>query len=207
MIRLLPRPLSSTPLPSASCLSFSIFLSTYLRGGGGGGRGRGAKSYDREKAWLSRNRWILSGEASSLPVAHTCVKWLTAPHENLKCNKKDTVHSTCYTCHPPFAYLYSTCTHVSLPCLIKGTVRLWIRLYILSLATSYFGMLLGPELTLTKNDFRIKKHVSWGYFASEMITTLFRFRKVLRWTEKMQYHVDQKIILSWTNPFVISKLF
>ncbi len=57
-------------------------------------------------------------------------------------------------------------------------------------------MLLGTELTLIKNDFRIKKHVSRGYFALEMITTLFRFRKVLRWIEKMQYHVDRKIILS-----------
>jgi hypothetical protein len=52
--------LRTTPLSSASCLSFSVFLCVvrraYRRGGGGGG----AESYDGEKAWSSMIHLILS---------------------------------------------------------------------------------------------------------------------------------------------------
>ncbi len=52
------------PLPSASCLSFSVFQfvtgRTYWRKMGEGGGG-GAKSFDNEKAWYSVNHSILSG--------------------------------------------------------------------------------------------------------------------------------------------------
>ncbi len=59
MIRLLARPLP--PLPSATCLSFSVFLCgrAYCRERGVPG-GRGAESYDRKKAWPSINHLILS---------------------------------------------------------------------------------------------------------------------------------------------------
>jgi hypothetical protein len=60
-----PPPSPTSPLlPSASCLSFSVFLCVVGRafwrekGGGGGGR---ANPYDREKAWSSVNHSILSG--------------------------------------------------------------------------------------------------------------------------------------------------
>ncbi len=56
---------SSPSHPSASCLSFSVFLCDALveltDGRGGGRRGwGGAKSYDDEKAWSSINHSILS---------------------------------------------------------------------------------------------------------------------------------------------------
>ncbi len=51
------------PLPSANCLSFSVFLClagrAYYRERGGGGE-RGAKSYNRKKAWPCINHSILS---------------------------------------------------------------------------------------------------------------------------------------------------
>jgi len=54
---------TSLPLPSANCLSFSVFLClagrAYCRERGGGGE-RGAKSYDCKKAWPSINHSILS---------------------------------------------------------------------------------------------------------------------------------------------------
>ncbi len=64
-------------------------------------------------------------------------------HEILKCHK-NTYYSTHVT--PSFATVCISLksTHVSLPGLIKGTVRLWIRCtvqYILSLATSYFDLI------------------------------------------------------------------
>ncbi len=165
MIRLIPRPPflhPSTVSNLSLILNFPINLLT-----GEGGRGRGAKSYDREKAWPSRNQSILSAVASSLSVAHTCVKWLTTPHEILKCHK-NTYYSThvtpllCIRLHLSKMYTCFDC-----PASLKG----WFAYesdvqYILSLATSYFYMLLGPELTLIKNDFRIKKH----------FTRLFCFR-------------------------------
>ncbi len=64
MIRLQARLLS--PSPSASCLSFSVFLCVagpaYSRERGGRvGHGRGAESYDRNKACHTLNRSVLSG--------------------------------------------------------------------------------------------------------------------------------------------------
>ncbi len=61
-------PLAPHHLPSATCLSFSVFLSSLLTGEGGGG-GRGAKSYDREKAWPSINHSVLSAYMSPTQVA------------------------------------------------------------------------------------------------------------------------------------------
>jgi hypothetical protein len=64
LYRLTPAP--SPLLPSANCLSFSVFLCVagpaYRRemGGGGGEGGRGAESYERKKDWASINRSILS---------------------------------------------------------------------------------------------------------------------------------------------------
>ncbi len=56
----LPTPLYP-PLPTASCLSFSVFLcvagQAYWRGGEGFG---GTKSYDGEKSWSSINHSVLS---------------------------------------------------------------------------------------------------------------------------------------------------
>ncbi len=71
MIWLLFRPIP--PLPSASCLSFSVFLcvagQAYWRESGGeGGRG-GAKSYHHEKAWFSINHSILTSRLHSSPFA------------------------------------------------------------------------------------------------------------------------------------------
>jgi hypothetical protein len=58
----LPTPFS--PLPSATCLSFSAYLFVapveFTDGRGGGGGGRGAEFYDREKAWPSINHSMLS---------------------------------------------------------------------------------------------------------------------------------------------------
>jgi len=60
MIWLLPHPLLPT-LPSASCLSLSVFLPVELTDGRGGvGE---AKSYDGEKDCYSINHSILSGSA------------------------------------------------------------------------------------------------------------------------------------------------
>ncbi len=60
--------LAPPPLPSASCLIFSVFLSVargaYWDDWGGEGSGRGAKWYDDEKAWSSINHSILSVSAS-----------------------------------------------------------------------------------------------------------------------------------------------
>jgi len=58
MIRLLAHLLPT--LPSASCLSFSVFLCVANRASWLKGGGRGAKSYDREKARPSINHWIFS---------------------------------------------------------------------------------------------------------------------------------------------------
>ncbi len=65
MIRLLAHPPSSSLLPSASCLSLSVFLGVAGRAfwrekGEGGG---GAKLYDLEKAWPSINHSILSARS------------------------------------------------------------------------------------------------------------------------------------------------
>jgi hypothetical protein len=63
-----PPPLHSPLPPSASCLSFSVFLCVASRvycdwrGEGGGG---GAKSYDIEKAWPDINHSILSDSVYS----------------------------------------------------------------------------------------------------------------------------------------------
>jgi hypothetical protein len=52
------------PLPSASCLSFSVLLRiasrAHLRVSRGYGDGAGAKSYDGEKGWSSINHSVLS---------------------------------------------------------------------------------------------------------------------------------------------------
>jgi hypothetical protein len=58
-----PRPPPLPPIPSASCLSFSVFLcvTSELTDGRGGGGWRGAKSYDREKAWPSIYHSLLFG--------------------------------------------------------------------------------------------------------------------------------------------------
>ncbi len=71
MIWLLPHPLLPT-IPSASCLSFSVFLCGAGRVywlGGMGWDGRGAKSYDGEKAWSSINHSILSA------IIGNCIAW------------------------------------------------------------------------------------------------------------------------------------
>ncbi len=63
-----PRVAPPPPLPSASWLSFSGFLSSSLLTGVGRGVGcgRGAKSYDSEKAWSYINHSILSVPDPSL---------------------------------------------------------------------------------------------------------------------------------------------
>jgi hypothetical protein len=75
MIWLLSHPLA--PLSSASWLSFSDFLCVagwpYWREWKGGGGGQGAKSYNREKAWLSINHSILSVESPTETYARTIV--------------------------------------------------------------------------------------------------------------------------------------
>ncbi len=50
-------PLPDPPLPSASCLSFSVFL-CFATEGGGAGR---AKSDNEENGWSSKNHSMLSG--------------------------------------------------------------------------------------------------------------------------------------------------
>ena len=88
------------PLPSASCLSFSVFLCVagraYWRERRVGG-GDGAKSCDGEKAWSSINHSILSGwmfiyvqfvyenVSSALPLGPVDVLWESAQHN---CHKQ-----------------------------------------------------------------------------------------------------------------------
>ncbi len=70
MIWLLPRPLP--PLPSASFLSFPVFLCVADPAYCGWGEGGGAKSYDSEKAWSSVNQAIFSG----LYLPNLCIQFL-----------------------------------------------------------------------------------------------------------------------------------
>jgi hypothetical protein len=58
MIRLVAHQLPPSPV---SRLSLFISVAGRAYSGGGGGGGRGAKSYNREKAWLSINSLMLCG--------------------------------------------------------------------------------------------------------------------------------------------------
>ncbi len=111
---------STTPsphyLPSASCLSFSVFLCVagraYWRERRVGG-GDGAKSCDGEKAWSSINHSILSGwmfiyvqfvyenVSSALPLGPVDVLWESAQHNchkqhNYVCFYVQNIHTSMY---------------------------------------------------------------------------------------------------------------